>query len=310
LPSRNPAQIDEIAQELPEQGQGLTLSLAGRDSICDPARMAGKTDKNYTYDHEVRADGSVAFRCSSDRVQWPFLELPPHHPIVIHTINFWISVECSVARGTFDPEKWSALVWMDWECLDPDAGHAAHGVMENVNIDGKLGFAMKLFDDQDRPYCNIRGRGVVFRTRNFESWREEAKGEVSVNEAQVAFAYASPRDVGVEDCEYPLISSLKEGAIAHALITRDNGMPPASRYISGSGDHVNAVHIAEVARQFAALKLANPQVRLAGGEISFDHYIELGNQFSVTLTDQTDRTIGLKLNQAGRDCTKISLSIA
>ena len=272
--------------------------------------MAGKTDKSYTFDHEVRDDGSVAFRCSSDHLQWPFLELPPHHPIVIHTINFWISVECSVARGTFDPEKWSALVWMDWECLDPDAGHASHGVMESIDIDGKLGFAMNLFDDQDRPYCYIRGRGVVFRTRNFESWRDEAKSEIAAKDEYDTFPYAAPQDVGVEECEHPLISSLEEGAVARALITKENGMPPASRFLSGSGDHVNAVHIAEVARQFATLKLGNPHVRLGGGEVSFDHYIELGTPFDVSMTGHAEKAISLKLTQAGRDCTSIALNIA
>ena len=144
--------------------------------------MVGQYDKSYTSGHDVRADGSVAFRCSDDEELWPFLGLAPHHPIVIHTINFFISVECSPARGTFDPKKWSALVWMDWDWIDPDAGHAAHGVMESTEIDGKLGFLIKLYDQEDRHSCDIRGRGVVFRTRNFENWRDKAKSSIAASQ--------------------------------------------------------------------------------------------------------------------------------
>jgi hypothetical protein len=272
--------------------------------------MPQRADKQYTFDHEVRADRSVAFRCSNDGKHWPFLELAPHHPIVIHTINFWISVECSIARGTFDPDKWSALVWMDWECLDPESGHAAHGVMENVDIDGKLGFAMKLFDDRDRHFCNIRGRGVIFRTRNFEGWREEAKSEIAATKAATQFTYASREAVGVEECEHPLISPLEDGTFARGLITKDNGMPPGSRYLSGSGDHVNAVHIAEAARQFAALKTGDPNVRICGGEISFDHYVELGSPFELTMTGESTSGLDLDLAQAGQHCTSITLNLA
>jgi len=272
--------------------------------------MPQRANKQYGHDHEVRPDGSVTFRCSDDIEKWPFLELAPHHPIVIHTINFWISVECSIARGTFDPDKWSALTWMDWGCLDPEAGHAARGVMENVEIDGKVGFAIKLFDAQDRPYCNIRGRGVVFRTRNFEGWREDTKSEISANRSAAPFVYAPRDEVGVEECELPLISPLEGVASARGLITKENGMPPASRYLSGSGDHVNAVHIAGAARQFAALKTGDPKVRFSGGEVSFDHYVELGTPFELALAGESEGAIDLKLTQAGHDCTSIALRIA
>ena len=86
-------------------------------------------------------------------------------------------------------------------------------------------------------------------------------------------------------------------------------MPPASRYISGSGDHVNAVHIAEAARQFAALETGRPNVRLTGGEVSFDHYVEFGSPFELRLADRKGHQMSLKLTQAGHDCTSISLRL-
>lgn len=272
--------------------------------------MAGKSDKSYSYDHQVQADGSVAFRCSDDSELWHFLELAPHHPILLHTIDYFISVECSVARGTFDPEKWSALVWMDWECVDLDAGHAAHGVMENAEIDGKLGFVIRLFDRDDRHSCDIRGRGVVFRTRNFESWRDKAKGKIASKAEAIGFTYANRKALGIEACEHPFLSPISEDGVARGLITQANGMPPASRYISGSGDHVNAVHIAETARQFAALESDNPQIRLLGGEISFDHYVEFGTPIELSLAVRNDHQLSINLTQAGRHCTSIFLRIA
>ncbi len=274
--------------------------------------MPGAADKSYTFDHEVRGDGSVAFRCSKDAQVWPWLELPAWHPIAMQTINYWVSVECSAARGTLDRDKWTALTWMDWEVGDFDAGIPARGTMENTGIGEEIGFAIRLYDDADRVIYSSRGKGVVFRTRNFESWREKAKSGVLAKRSQGDFAYADAAQIGVGPHEFPLISSLHEGPpiCAEALVTPQNGMPPSARYMSGSGDHVNATHLAECARQFAALCQSDPDVRFASGEITFSRYVELGASFSLELESRDGKELSLSVEQGGKPCTRLLLRCA
>lgn len=274
--------------------------------------MPGPFDNAYTFDHAVADDLSVSFRCSQDAETWRWLELPAWHPVAMQTINYWVSVECSAARGTFDRDKWSALTWMDWEVADFDAGIPAHGVMENTGIDGVIGFAIRLYDAADRLIYSSRGKGVVFRTRDFEGWRDKSKKNILAKDPHGDFTYA-PRDaVGAIKHEFALISPLKadERPYAEALVTPENSMPPASRYMSGSGDHVNATHLAECGRQFATLLTGNPELRLPSGEIGFTRYVEFGAPFRIELQSRDGDGITLSVKQGGKPCTNLLLNCA
>jgi len=274
--------------------------------------MPGVPDKAYTFDHEVREDSSVAFRCSQDAGVWPWLDLPPWHPVAMQTRNYWVSVECSAARGTFDRDKWSALVWMDWQVGDFDAGNPVRGLMESSQIEGELGFAIALHDAADRLVYASRGKGVVFRTRDFEGWRDKAKKSLLTKVEASDFTYAEHDAVGALPGEFALISSLQGTAPIHAaaLVTPENGLPPASRYMGGTGDHVNATHLAECARQFVALLTSDPCVRLARGAISFSRYVELGAPFRIDLLSHDGNEIALAVEQDGKPCTSFTLGIA
>ncbi|WFL78303.1 hypothetical protein P7228_04355 [Altererythrobacter arenosus] len=274
--------------------------------------MPGPTDKAYTFDHAVSADGSVAFRCSQDVDEWRWLELPAWHPVAMQTINYWVSVECSAARETLDRDKWSALTWMDWKVGDFAAGIPARGEMENAGIDGEVGFAIRLYDTADRLIYSSRGKGVVFRTRDFEGWRKEAKTSLLGKVPHGDFSYADPASLGIGPHEFPLISPVRSDAQPYvdALVTRDNGMPPAARYMSGSGDHVNATHLAECARQFVAALTGNPAVRFPRGEIRFTRYVELGAPFRIELLSREGSVITLSVEQGGKPCTAIKLVAA
>lgn len=273
--------------------------------------MPAPTDKAYTANHVVGADNSVAFTCSSDASEWPWLELPPQHPLVLMTQSFWISVGGSMARGTLDPSKWSALTWVDWATCDPAARHGAHGVMEDTAIDGALGFAITLRDAQDRLVYRMRGKGVVFRSRNFEGWRAESKDALAPARPKQGFEYAPAEAVGVAQGEFALISPLEPGGEAvTALVTAANGMPPASRQLSGSGDHVNATHIGECARQFAALLTGDPRVAFSAGEIRFDRYIEMEVLFRIACAERSGDGLRLLFSQADRLCSEVQLSFA
>ena len=87
-------------------------------------------------------------------------------------------------------------------------------------------------------------------------------------------------------------------------------MPPGSRYLDGSGDHVNAVHLAEVGRQFCALLTRDPDIRLSGGEISFTRYVEMNVPFSIALTKRSGNEVDMCVEQAGKVCTRMSYRIA
>lgn len=272
--------------------------------------MAIPTDKAYTRGHELQGDGSVHFACSTDRAQWPWLALPPHHPVPMQTQNFWTSVECSTFLGGFDPEKWSALVWTDWETGVPDVGHAVRGSFSNSAEGQERGFTTTLFDADDRMIARMRGRGVVFRTRNFESWREGSKSEARVAEDHGEFAHASREALGLSEGEMPFVSPLRHGDTARALVTRDNGFMPGNRYVGGSGDHVNSTHIAEISRQFLALLLGRAPFRLTGGEMALNRYIELGTPLDLACTGHSGAEARVTLSQLGRSCSQVVLRYA
>lgn len=275
-----------------------------------PGPIDAPVNQTFTLDHDVRPDGSVHFACSQDTETWRWLELPPGHPIAVQVMNYWITVECSAVRGTFDPKKWSALVWADWERPDPEAGHPVRGVFENTDVDGELGFAGTFFDAQGRISMRMRGRGVVFRTRNFEGWRGEAKAKLVSQTRSQEFGYASKQAVGAGPGEFAFLAPVEAAPthVAEGLVTVENGMPPAHRYISGSGDHVNSAHIAEIGRQFLALYLGNPDVRIEHGEIHFNRYVEIGTPFRVELVAEAGNSAELALSQAGQECTRLSLA--
>ena len=272
--------------------------------------MAGANQIPYTSNHRLAQDGSMTFTCSDDVSAWRWLALPAHHPIYIQTFNYYISVECSAARGARDPSKWSALTWMDWKMGDPEAGLATHGRMENQEISDKLGFEMWLYDAQDRLVHRASGKGVVFRNRDFEGWRSQAKDKLNARLQPPAFNFASREAVGAFAGEHALLAPLREGQTqTAALVTDANGMPPGSRFLDGSGDHVNAVHLAEVGRQFCALLTGEPTLTLSGGEISFTRYVEMNVPFSISLIDRNEETIEMVVEQASERCTRMTYRI-
>ncbi len=271
-------------------------------------------DRFYTSDHDVRADGSVAFACSQDVNEWPWLALPPQHPLVIQTQNFWTSVGAGQAAGTRDDSKWSALTWTDWVLGDQDAGIAARGVFTRSTQDEKLEFATELFDASDRLITRIRGRGVVFRTRDFESWREKSKKEASKASTDIgAFQFADRDLLGISRKEPPLIARLSERSgkrVTSALLTRENGLMPGHPYFSGSGDHVNTPHLAEIARQIACLVCDGRSVTVTSAEMDMHRYIEFGTPIDIVVDRISEDRFTLSVSQLEKPCSTISMEWA
>lgn len=272
-----------------------------------------KLERSYTSAHAVDEAGTVRFACSTDRDEWPWLALGPRHPVVVQAQTFWASVGASNALGSMRDGQWSALTWADWRCGDGDAGPAVRGTYAREGEGENEIFVITFHDAEDREVVTMRGRGVVFRNRNFEQWRAEAKRKTAERAAretpQVLSQMAEPDALGLGPGEHPLIAAPENPQQRSycALVTAENGLPPANRMLSGSGDHVNTVHMAEAARQALCLLIDEPAPTITGGVMHLHHYVELGTPFTLDVTAHDDAETAFALRQLGRDCAAITL---
>ena len=271
--------------------------------------MTGQNFASFTSDHVVHDDGTVSFACSHDAAELPFVVLPPHHPGLIQALSYFVSVESAMAMGLWDPDKWSALTWTRWRCGEAGVGQYDHGVYSRTLIDGKESFSVDFFDAQDQFICVLEGRGVVFRTRDFETWRQDAKDH-SEKALSDTFGFAEPPLLGVSDYDRPFLGPL-QGNLATGLVDQANGMLPGHRWLNGSGDHVNSAHLAEIGRQFVTLLNRGKQLEITAAEMRFDRYVELGTPFEIEQLPGSDpKVIEMQLRQSGRDCTWLAYNLA
>lgn len=268
--------------------------------------MAGQFSRSYTSAHKVLADGSVEFACSTDAEEWPWLELGSHHPVVIQAQNFWCSVGGALTLGGLAQGQWSALTWTAWTCGRRDAGMAVRGSYTREAEGGKENYRVTLFDAADREIARMRGRGVIFRNRNFEEWREGSKREAASSLAGEDFDFAPREGLGIGKREHALVS-MPRGDRVSALVSRENGLPPANPMLGGSGDHVNTVHMIEAARQALSLLRGETVIVHSGGEMELSRYVELGTPFELVVTQRSGEEATMDLRQLERDCARITL---
>ncbi|MHA7821007.1 MAG: hypothetical protein ACX930_15275 [Erythrobacter sp.] len=270
--------------------------------------MAGQFSRSYTGGHAVRTEGSVEFACSTDLQEWPWLALGPHHPVVVQAQNFWTSVGGALTLGGLCEGQWSALTWTTWQCGNPGVGIATRGVYSRETEGEKEHYRVVLFDGADREIVQMRGRGVIFRNRNFEEWRKGSKREAALSGSGEDFAFAPREALGIGEREHPLVGTL-DGDRVPALVTRANGLPPANPMLGGSGDHVNSVHMIEAARQALCLLGGEPVRDIAGGEMELNRYVELGTPFELEVAERINAAIVLVLRQLGHDCARLTLRV-
>lgn len=241
---------------------------------------------------------------------WPWLKLSAIHPILVQTINFWASVDSGEFLGTFDPEVWTALTQVEWDCGPASVGIPSRGIYRTEQQADRMRYHLEFFDAADQRVARMSGQGVTFRTRNFENWRDEAKEKI-VKPKPPEFEYAPKEAVSVATQAESFLAALSYAELiaTSGLITKANGLRPAHPYIGGSGDHVNSTHMGEVGRQFGELLLHQPLLN-RGGEMEFMHYVELGTPFDVDLMshDEGEKQYSLLVRQAGRECTRIMMA--
>ncbi|MEP2990366.1 MAG: hypothetical protein ABJN65_00690 [Parasphingorhabdus sp.] len=274
--------------------------------------MQGVSPHSYTFDHEVDDDGTVTFRCSTATEKWPWLELHPFDPIVVQSINFWASVETATARGTWDPDKWSALTHITWQCGRLGVGHAVRGIGKQTGGSGSPGFQIRFFDAKDALVYQMDGIGVIFQNRDFEAWRAKAKQKAPEAVDVSQFEFANVEQVGLADQSHCFVSPLVAGdqPAVQAMVPKATGFMPQHPYHSGSGDHVNSNQLADVVRQFVNLWRGEIMI-LSSGTIEFNRYVELDRPFNVRLIsrDENAEDVEIVVEQSGRQCALFEMKI-
>ncbi len=274
--------------------------------------MTHATNNQYTHSHTVMSDGTIAFKCSTDEVKWPWLSLHPFNPITVQAINYWAASEAGAVRGTLDPDKWTALTQTDWTCGKRGVGHATHGIADPFREEGTPGYRLTFFDSSGSLVYRMRGTGVVFRTRDFEAWREKAKQDQAVALPPTGeFQYAPARTLGVATQDESFLSHLIEGksASADGLVTKELGFLPRHPYHGGSGDHVNSNQLADIGHQFVHLLLGDAKFAVMGGEMKFNRYLELDRPFNVELAGDgvSENTVSMIVRQVERQCAEVTI---
>lgn len=261
----------------------------------------------YASEQEIQPDGSVTFACSQNADALPWLTLQPHHPVVIQTQAFWTAVGASVALAGLEATQWSALTWIKWELGDRAGGHATRGIYSRDETSDNPSYELVLFNAKDAPIVTIEGRGVVFRNRNFEEWREGSKEAAREAAPQAEFKYASREALGLTEHERVLVAPYDPASgFVEAMVTPANGFPPGNPLIGGSGDHVNSTHMHEIARQ--ALYLIKGRTDIdTSGTMTLKRYVELGTPLRLTIAEDSDSSITFVLEQLDKACAEINL---
>lgn len=261
----------------------------------------------YSSDHEVQSDGSVTFTCSQNVEANPWLALPPHHPVVIQTQSFWTAVGSSIALQGMEATQWSALTWIDWELGEGGGGHAVRGEYRADKESEHPHYSIVLFNAASEAVVTIKGRGVIFRNRNFEKWREGSKEEARKAASLAEFMYADKAVLGLTKDERVLVAPFDPAtSYVEALVTDKNGFPPGNPVIGGSGDHVNSTHLHELGRQALFLIAGRTDIDTSG-EMTMKRYVELGTPLKLNIREQSDNAIAFDVEQLGKACAEIRL---
>ena len=284
-----------------------------------PSLMPNVVNKNFTRDHILTPDQSVAFRVSDDLEKWPWLALQSSHAIVAQMVNYFCSVEAGRARGNLDTEKWTALTWTSWWCgsTSRNAPHGTHGVVDRVGeADDSPDYKLTVFNGAGGLVYRMAGRGVVFRNRDFEGWRETAKAEIAALPEPTDFRYAAPEAVCVVTEAEVCVSREFEADGSRAvegLFTRESGFG-GHPYHGGSGDHVNSGHQADAVQQAAQLLFgaAGAPLPIKGGEAKFKRYVELDRPFRILLNPERSepRRPVFDISQGGHPCSRFWLTLS
>ncbi len=261
-----------------------------------------------------------------DPARWPWLDLPCWHPVVCEKYAYFSGVTAGMEVGTISATSFTALTGMDWSYRGAQTAQSAptHAICESRVEAQQAGYSVCTRDATDRVVHEISGKGVIFRTRDFENWRQQRKQADAEDLPRPDFEFATAAVTGCRSGDEVLISDLvddpEQGTLrCLAWLDADHGFHPGHPYHTGSRDHVNAAQLLDCAYQASHLVLAQqsdwqtltPPLYCTGGKARFKNYVELQRDFELLVTGVTvngsRRTLRFDLQQGGTICARLSL---
>lgn len=250
---------------------------------------------------------------------WPWLALPPAHPVVVEKYQYFATMTASWAMGTFSPETYTALTMFEWHCGEAALGrnYPSRARCENWTETGAMGFKLSVSDDQGRNMFHSRGQGFAFRDRDFQQWREKSRRSALQARHVLEVDTIDPElaGLGPDGCSFvtAVIDRVGKPAV-HARVPSQGGFYPQHPFHTGSGDHVNAAQLLDCALQAVhvfsgeAQPWAQPRLCI-GGQAQFQRYVELDVPFEITLDEALGDQAQLRFSQAGRDNVVLRLDL-
>lgn len=279
---------------------------------------------------EVRAidDTHCALAYDPDRRQWPWLALPCWHPVVAEKYSYFSSVTAGLATGLLSETSFTALTAMDWQFHGEflTGRYPLTGEMESLTADRQARFTLRAKDGAGEPVYHMQGRGVVFRSRDFEAWRAQLKSSAMGRDVDPSAFVAAPATLAACSMqEAVLIAAPVDDSTCTARVSEITGFHPGHPYHTGSRDHANAAHLLDAAYQAAHALLArrgtwkagNSPLCCSGGRARFRSYVELDRNFDLTLTQcapppgEAENTVETRFDvqQDGRPCARLTLHL-
>ena len=247
-----------------------------------------------------------------DAKLWPWLNLPPHHPVLVEKYQYFGATTASWEQGLFTPETFTALTSFGWGCTPAAfAGdYPTRGVFKTQNGEEAMGFSLNVGADDGQVMYQTRGQGFAFKDRDYRVWRERSRRAALDAKVTADFQFLSPEAVGLAANGHSFIGVSEQADQALTLIacvTKQGGYVPEHPFHTGSRDHVNAAQLMDCGLQAAHWFLGGGQswaepLICIGGEARFQRYVELDVPFTITLVEQVPNTsVQLKFSQAGYD---------
>lgn len=287
-------------------------------------------DPAFPYEHnfariEAIQDTSVSFEFDLDGNRWPWLVLPPQHPVLIEQYQYFGSVTAGRALHTLAADQFNALTHYAWHCPVRAKAYARTGKLQAQAEGQKMHFEMNCFTDAGEHAIAMQGSGFTFSDRDFKAWRHRSRQTVLKAAGTREIELARPQLLGIDHGGAPFVSDpLMQGDQLHLLaqVFREQGFHPQHAFHTGSGDHVNAAQLLDCGLQAAHRLMAyergdqSPRSMFCvGGRLQFHRFVELDAPFEMMLAEQGIDQGGLRsfrftVHQAGRLNADIQLQFS
>lgn len=257
--------------------------------------------------------GELAFDLTQK--YWPWLALPPQHPVLIEKYQYFGSITAAWAFRLFEPGTPVALTQFSWHCpkLYPRSRYGTRAVATNLSAESPGLVELDLYTDTAEHLTHMSFTGASFADRDFYTWRQQSKERILAAKPDIEIDFAPASSVGLECNGVSFVSNINDGAVL-SLVGSNTGFHPHHPYHTGSGDHVNTANLIDCALQTAHLVLAagKPMICI-GGSAQLRRFIELDVPFEITLKSQSLKDgiheVTFAFSQLGKDNSHITLRL-